>query len=166
MLAVCAGALTLSAGASRAQDKGAKACFDQLKSLAGDWVGPGPDGKETTILRYRLSAGRSVVEETEFPGSEHEMLTLFHLDGDHLVLTHYCHLGNQPHMQATPASTPALISFECTGGGNFKSHDDMHMHAVKFSFPDKDHVETQWTLSDKGKPGFVAKFSGHRKSKA
>ena len=29
------------------------------------------------------------------------VLTVFHLDGDRLILTHYCMAGNQPRMQAT-----------------------------------------------------------------
>ena len=166
MLALCAGGLILGAAASRAEEKGAAACFNQIKSLAGDWVSSTPDGKEFTILRYRVTAGGSAVEETEFPGTSHEMVTFFHLDGDRLVLTHYCHIGNQPHMQATAASNPAEISFECTtGGGNLKSHDDKHMHAAKYTFPDKDHVEAQWTLSDQGKSAGVAKFSARRKAK-
>lgn len=163
-LALCTAVLAAGTDVARAQNKGAESCFEQLKTLAGDWVGTGPDGKEITVLRFRVSAGGSAVEETEFPGTDHEMITLFHLDGDHLVLTHYCHLGNQPRMQATDASNPALISFECKGGGNLKSHDDAHMHAARYTFPGKDRLEAQWTLSDKGKPGFVAKFSARRKS--
>jgi len=30
------------------------------------------------------------------------MLTLYHRDGNRLVLTHYCREGNQPGMQAKP----------------------------------------------------------------
>ena len=42
---------------------------------------------------------RYVVEkslETEFPGTEHEMVTVITQDGADLALTHYCMLGNQP----------------------------------------------------------------------
>jgi len=29
------------------------------------------------------------------------MISVYHLDGDRLILTHYCEVGNQPRMQAT-----------------------------------------------------------------
>src|SRR5690348_2757738 len=97
-IALCAGILTLAATAtSQAQEKGPAACFERLKSLAGDWMGKGPGGQEITMLRFRVTAGGSALEETEFPGTDHEMVTVFHMDGDRLALTHYCHLGNQPH---------------------------------------------------------------------
>lgn len=146
----------------------AKACFARLKSLAGDWVQTdAKTGKSQVALRYRLTAGGTAVEEVEFPGAPHEMVTLYHMDGDNLVLTHYCGLGNQPHMRATDASTPEKIFFECSGeGGNMKSHEDMHMHALKLTLAGRDHLLAEWTLSSGGKPGHEAKFDVRRKSKS
>ena len=164
-LCVAAGlAVTARSRATRDEKSGAAACFAQIKTLAGDWLGKEEGGdKEQLILRYRVTAGGTAVEETEFPGSEHEMITIYHLDGDNLLLTHYCHLGNQPRMKATTASMASKIVFECAGGTGMKSHNDTHMHAAKLSFPDKDHILSEWTLCEGGKPGFVAKFSATRK---
>ncbi len=162
-------ALMLAGSQPLAADKqGAAACFEQMKSLAGEWVGKDPtgmdkSGKEIVLLRYRVTAGGSALEETEFPGTPHEMMTVFHLDGDHLMLTHYCHLGNQPRMRATADSTPTAINFECAGVGNSGSHGEAHMHAAKFRFPSKDKLEAEWTLSEDEKPGFVARFTATRK---
>jgi len=43
--------------------------------------------------------GTAVLERFTHPGSggPQTMLTVYHLDGDDLLLTHYCVAGNQPH---------------------------------------------------------------------
>ena len=52
---------------------------------------------------FRVTAGGSAVEETVFPGTEQEMVTLYFVRDGRLQLTHYCMAGNQPHMLAQPA---------------------------------------------------------------
>src|SRR5258706_16398214 len=80
----------------------AKSRFERIKSLAGDWTGTPPAEMKGAPMdvRYRVTAGGNAVEETIMPGSDHEMVTMYHLDGDKLELTHYCVIGNQPHMIA------------------------------------------------------------------
>src|SRR5262245_10260387 len=65
--------------------------LDIIKKLAGDWVEV-KDGKPTdkVVTTYRITAGGSAVEEVLFRDTPHEMITLYHLDGDDLMLTHYC----------------------------------------------------------------------------
>src|SRR5580700_11113984 len=88
-------ALTATAGEKTSSSSAAR--FEALKKLAGDWVEVGKDGKpSTTVLTsIRVTAGGSAIHETIFPGTDKEMVTLYHLDGDDLILTHYCVLGNQ-----------------------------------------------------------------------
>src|SRR5688500_4572531 len=106
----------LCSGAEKPKEAGAKACFERIKKLTGDWVEVDEKtGKETVMLRYRVIAGGSAVEEIIMPGEPHEMVTVYHLDGSSLMLTHYCAVGNQPRMKATAASTPAKIEFKCVG---------------------------------------------------
>ena len=82
----------------------AQTAFDELKSLAGTWRGEieGEGGEaeaekmDEAIHEFRVSAAGTVVMETMGPGTEHEMINMYHIDGDDLVLTHYCAGGNQP----------------------------------------------------------------------
>src|SRR5207249_3172213 len=85
--------------ASQAKESPAKAAFEKMKGLAGTWVASGNDAemKDAQVV-YRVTAGGSAVMETIMPGTDHEMVSLCTLDGDKIVLTHYCVLGNQPHM--------------------------------------------------------------------
>ena len=45
---------------------------------------------------YGVTAAGTAVMEALFPETDHEMLTVYHLEGNDLVLTHYCAMGNQP----------------------------------------------------------------------
>src|SRR5438105_13534742 len=116
--------------------------FESLKKLAGEWTGTGPDGNPATT-RFRVSAGGSIVHETLFPGTEHEMVTVYHMDGKDLVLTHYCMLGNQPRLQADDPNDAKKLSFKSVGGTNMKL-EDMHMGRAIITFVDADHFEANW----------------------
>src|SRR4051812_11604246 len=92
-----------------------KAAFARLKSLAGEWKVAeldGVHGQHDGKITYKVTAGGSTVMETFFPGSDHEMVSMYHLDGDELVLTHYCAAKNQPRMKLDrQASTPDRYLF-------------------------------------------------------
>lgn len=135
------------------QAQAAHAEFDHIKSLEGEWSGRAAHGESEVSrvdVNYHITAGGSAVVETLFPNTEHEMVTVYHLDGDNLVLTHYCVMGNQPHMAATPYSAPTngplVIGFNCSGVSNSASEGDMHMHSAEITFLDKDHIETKWRM--------------------
>src|SRR5438034_10298506 len=94
--------------------------LERLKKLAGTWVEADKDGKPTdkVVSVIRVTAGGSAVHETLFPGQPHEMMSLYHLDGKDVVMTHYCVLGNQPRMKADPKSAPDRIHFAFDRGTN------------------------------------------------
>ena len=77
----------------------AAAAFARLKSLAGEWEGNTEKGK--VRLSYEVISGGNAVAEHESGGEMPAMLTVYHLDGNRLLLTHYCAAGNQPRMEAT-----------------------------------------------------------------
>lgn len=147
----------------------AQARLEMLKKLAGEWRGKAAHGQnhvDEMTVTYKVTSAGSTVMETLFAGADHEMITMYTLDGDDLVLTHYCSMGNQPRMKAAPANPnhPDVISFACTGhGGNMKSENDPHMHAAELTFVDADHIKAVWTMSVDGKPGDHASFELERK---
>lgn len=136
--------------------------FDKLKALAGDWTKS--DGDGSVAATYRLTAGGTAVVETLFPGTPHEMVTVFTLDKGDLVLTHYCAEGNQPHMKALKEGDANAIAFKFDGGGNIKSQKDPHMHEASFTFKDADHLTSKWQFYKDGKPGELAEFNLVRKA--
>jgi hypothetical protein len=139
--------------------------LDVIKKLAGDWVQVGEDGKPTdkVVTTYHLTAGGSAVQETLFGGTDHEMITIYHMDGDDLVLTHYCVAGNQPRMKAEKQVDRNKLVFKCAGGTNLKSENDEHMHRATIVFKDDDHIQSAWEEFKDGKNVMTASFNLARK---
>ena len=156
-------AFCFSASATAAdKDAGnAAAAFDKLKSLTGTWEATSDKGKATSNFEL-ISNGTVLLEKISVPG-EGEMVTTYYLDGNRLVLTHYCTAGNQPHMQAEafdPASNQ--IRFDFAGAGNLASPADGHMHSAVIKFVGPDAFNADWTFYKDGKPAFNQPIQYHR----
>jgi len=125
------------------------AAFESFKQLAGEWTGKGNFGGQTHEVRivYKVTSGGSAVVETIDPAGDHEMVTMIYPDGDALALTHYCMLGNQPHMKAKPKADDNKVAFEFVNCSNLKSDKDMHMHNVTFTFVDKNTLKAEWSIT-------------------
>jgi hypothetical protein len=128
--------------------------FDKMKSLVGTWVTVDKDGKPTDVVAsvIKLTAGGSAIQETLFPGQEHEMVSIYTAEGSDLVMTHYCMLGNQPRMKASAKSPANKINFEFAGGSNFDVKKDKHMHAATLTIVDADHIEIDGVGWENGEP--------------
>ena len=126
--------------------------FEKIKSLEGTWKTVPGSPMEATIV-YRAVGGGTTVQETIFPGAPHEMVTMYHLDGDTLMLTHYCAAGNQPTMRALPSNDPSEIRWEFVRLSNGDPAKDMHMHDAVVRFGDDGHVRARWSGWENGKPG-------------
>jgi len=125
--------------------------FDKLKSLAGQWQGKKADGKMVAVSYQVVSGGNSVLEALE-PSGEPSMITLYHADGNKLMMTHYCSVGNQPRMSApVPAGEIKAINFAFIDATNMAKPADPHMHSLAMTFPDKDHLTHVWTMRMDGK---------------
>ena len=129
----------------------AAAAFERLRSLAGEW--DGTNGSMKAHVSYELIASGTALVERETADGMPSMMTVYHLDGDRLILTHYCMLGNQPRLQAKrydPTSGELAFEFlDVTGMPNSKS---AHMHNATFHFNDNDHFSSSWQLYQDNEP--------------
>jgi hypothetical protein len=124
--------------------------FDKLKSLAGNWEGKATDGRSVHI-NYMVVSGGSAVMESITEGAGNQMVTLYHLDGDHLMMTHYCSAGNQPRMRAdSSGSNPSAIKFSYIDATNLSGPEAGRMVAHSIIWKDADHVTQGWTWREKG----------------
>ena len=128
--------------------------LEKMAKLAGTWVAADEEGKPTdqVVSVIKLTAGGSAVHETLFPGQEHEMVSIYTVDGGDLVMTHYCVLGNQPRMKADPNSPADKIVFVFDGGTNLDPKKDKHMHGATLTIVDNDHIEVAGEGWEDGKP--------------
>ena len=95
--------------------------------------------------------------------SPEAMVTMYHLDGDRLMMTHYCSLGNQPRMRAKKmAKDDKTLSFAFVDATNLTSPKDSHMHNLVFAFKDDDHFAQEWTMWKEGKTEHIATFEFER----
>lgn len=140
----------------------AVAAFDALKSLVGTWQGD-LNGQPYTIT-YRLTGGGSALVETFFPGCDHEMVSIYHLDGPELKMTHYCAAGNQPRMKLDrKASTAQTFIFGFDGGTNLDPAKDMHIHEGRIVIENSDQIRGLWTAYQNGKAVHSEEFVLTRK---
>src|SRR5438105_4041472 len=128
----------------------AAAAFDKMKSLAGEWKGKDSHGKETTDT-YDLIAGNSAIMEKMHMG----MVTMYTLDNDRVLMTHYRVAENQPRMIAkTLTDDGKTLHFEFLDASGMKDANIGHMHDLKLTFIDEDHIKQQWTFQKDGKDQF------------
>ena len=145
-----------------AQSK-AQASFDKLKTLVGEWEGTAAAGVPSKIS-YRVVSNGSVLEETMKNGTEDTMVTIYHLDGDRLMVTHYCGAGNQPRMVAMPdPSKLNVFAFKFQDATNLSSSQAGHMRDLVLTLVDEAHITQQWTWREKGKKDKMELFKLTRK---
>jgi hypothetical protein len=122
--------------------------FDMLKGMEGNWVGKNAQGQPLQVTFRLTSGGTALMSEIHGHGPEN-MITMFHMDGDRLLMTHYCGAGNQPRMKVV-SSDAKSVSFEFVDGTNIGPGDG-HMQNVTFTQPDADHHLEEWVFLDHGK---------------
>ncbi len=136
--------LALPAAAGDGDGGAAAVAFERLRGLDGEWSAVTPEGVAT--IDYRVAAADSIVVEHLFPGTEHEMMTVYHMDGPDLVATHYCSAGNQPRFKLEqPGESPDRLHFAFNGGSNMAPGDG-HIHEGWLRFVDAGHVEAEWAF--------------------
>jgi hypothetical protein len=149
----------------------AKTAFKRIKTLVGTWKGKTVEEEksghekgdqkhdaETTVI-YKLTGAGSALVETQFPDSNHEMVSVYHLDGDDLRMTHYCAAGNQPRVKLDRAnSTADEFVFVFDGGTNLNPEKDMHIHGVKITFDKDGGITSAWDGFMGGKKASTMKF--------
>jgi len=137
----------------------AEKAFTALKSLAGNWEGVmtlNPPIKEMDNAPMRVSLrvaskGHTFVHEMfsaaydpiKDPGKQDDPFTLFVVENDRLLLTHYCDGDTRPKMVGKLSPDGKFIEFDfldVTG-----KVQNGHMYHAKFTLVDADHHIEEWT---------------------
>jgi hypothetical protein len=122
---------------------GAQKSFDKLKTLAGSWDGTFDGGPVHISLRV-TSMGNAILHEMKGGGPENP-ITLLYMDGDRLLLTHYCDAGNRPRMVGTISPDGKTITFNFLDVAG--STREGHMQSAVFNLIDADHHSETWNFA-------------------
>jgi hypothetical protein len=131
--------------------------MDKIKGLAGEWEHEDAEkpGEWKVSNVFTVSSGGSVVREIMMPGSPYEMTNTYHLDGDSVVVTHYCAIGNQPRMRAVANdghNHPAnQIHFQFDSVTNFAGGDQSYMGDLTLTMDGPDKMTAAWRSYEHGK---------------
>ena len=153
LIITCSYSLAIAGEKDEGEYKGSED-FQRLKQIVGVWegstsMGEGKGDQKLTV-EYRLTSGGTAIVETLSPGTPHEMISVYY-DGDgSLEMTHYCALGNRPHM-ALKSSDDKNMAFELVSNNDIKADTEPHMHAMTISFVDDNNIVEHWTLYEGGK---------------
>jgi hypothetical protein len=150
VLFILMAAAAFAADATTNQSDSQKA-FDQLKTLSGTWEGhvstfpqaPEIEGKTMHVSLRTTSMGNALVHEMQGEGRPDDPITMLYLDGDRLLLTHYCDAGNRPRMTGRMSPDGKTVEFEFLDVAGSTAYGHMH-HAV-FTFIDANHHTEDWT---------------------
>jgi len=127
----------------------AKKAFAKLKTLAGSWQGKIMNIPIDFTIRA-VSSGTAILHEgnTSKAGPPKQEITMFYLDGDRLLATHYCDAGNRSNMEGKLSADGKVITLSFldvvgpTRGGYLKDMEitmtdaDRHVVAITFIMPD------------------------------
>jgi len=130
----------------------AEVVFERFKSMEGRWAGESTMGWKDVVEFSVIARGSVVMAVSEFEAHPGEtMVTMYHMDGEHLVLTHYCVAGNQPHLRATAFEEEGrAIRFTWADGTGLESRDEGHMDQALIRFGEDGSYTSRWTWYEDG----------------
>ncbi len=126
----------------------ADVAFKILKDgLVGEWTGKIVHSSEPVEATFYLTGNDSAVVEyirrPQNPAAS--MSTVYHLADEHLQLTHYCSLQNQPRLRAVSVSADGkTINFGLLDVSNLSRSGNRYTHKMRISFPAPDRASVTY----------------------
>jgi hypothetical protein len=145
---------TVAFAQTDAQKSDAQQSFDKLKTLAGFWEG------QVTTLPPQAEIEGKLMHEMTGAGRPDDPITMLYLDGDRLLLTHYCDAGNRPRMVGKASPDGRTVEFDFLDVAGSTQYGHMH-HAV-FTVIDANHHIEDWTYMQPGDKPAHAHFDLQR----
>lgn len=122
-----------------------------IAALEGEWEMVNDDGTTENGSIFQVSGAGSNVREIMFPGDQHEMTNMYHMDGDRLVVTHYCAGGNQPRMVASEARETdegTVYEFDFDSVSNLRPEHEHYMGQMTLTILRDGTIREDWRSFD------------------
>ena len=140
---VAALAMSVSAMAAEGED-----IMSRLAALEGEWMLLDEQGEETDVVgsSFRVTSAGSTLVERMFPDHPdgYEMLNVYHIDGDRVLMTHYCSAGNQPRLRVLSTDDENRLQWRMESITNLSAPGADHMHQAEYVFQGDDRLTTHW----------------------
>jgi hypothetical protein len=123
--------------------------FRKLQSLEGNWEGSTPQGEPVKSYISPIASNSAVMESVTV--GRDEMVSLYSVDANSILLVHYSASNDQPRMRAVPASSSIqelVFSFENNPSAS-------HEGKLVIEFQDSDHITERWTSRHDGKDTYM-----------
>jgi hypothetical protein len=159
------------------QESEAQKAFAKLKTIAGTWQGkvttdppnmfpqdPDPAKNVMNVTMRVTSLGNAIYHNMTSLARPDDPITMLYVDGDQLLLTHYCDAGNRPRMLGKVSADGRSVEFDfldMTGPTKYGN-----MQRAKFTFIDDNHHQQTWTYKLPGDKSVVATFDLKRTKSA
>ena len=142
---------------SAGEQSDAKKAFEKLKTLTGSWQGTVMGSMSVNVTIRLASSGTTILHEATGDGKRppnHE-ITMFYVDGDRLLATHFCDGGNRVRWEGKMSPDGKRIEFSFldvaggTRGGLAKDlvftliDADKHAIVLNFIMPDGKSVDVR-----------------------
>jgi hypothetical protein len=126
--------------------------FNKLRSrLEGSWKGHSESAPKDSIeVKYSTTSGGTALVEQLFAGTKQEMTSIYHPEGNKLAMTHFCMMGNQPHL-SLKKSDEKTYEFDFVPTAGIDSKKDGYMGKVVLEFKGTDELKQSWTFYEGGK---------------
>ncbi len=155
-------AVLLLMGSAAFAQSDAQKSFDKLKTLAGSWTGmisttppqAAIEGKPMQITLRTASMGHTLMHEATGTGRPDDPISMIVVDGDRLLLTHYCDANNRPRMQGRMSADGNTVEFDLLDVSGTLQYG--HMQHAKFTMIDANHHIEDWTFLNPGDKPVVA----------
>ena len=122
-----------------------------MKSLEGRWEGSTTPGDPEAVVTYTVTSRGTTVVEMLFPGTNREMMTVYHDDENgELVMTHYCNAGNQPFLSLVESSEDQL-HFELSPNDRaIDVENEWHAHGLTLTVGEDGSLSHEWRYWHEG----------------
>jgi len=151
--------LVLALTSAAFAESGSETAFSKLKSLEGNWSGKTSEGQPVQTIYRVTSGGSALMGEIQ---TKEDMISMFHMDGNRLLMTNYCGAGNQPRMMATASPDGKTITFNYLDATNLLSSQPGHMERMVVTIIDANHYTEEWDLATNSGPKMHERFDMQR----
>jgi hypothetical protein len=124
--------------------------FAQLQSLVGVWQRADDPGSKLRVEIAATAGGTVLTESWRAPG--HSSLTVYHLDGDVLLATHYCPRGNQPRLALRSRSDDGTLNFEFVQATGLDQPGEYYEHLLTLRRVGEDELIRGEVYAEHGAP--------------